>query len=269
MQYLISRTDQKPAIAVILGSGLGEFAELIQEPTEISSTTIPSYPVSSVQGHEGKLVFGYLKDQDRTSLPILLFKGRVHFYESGDLASTTFPVQVAHALGARTLLATNAAGGIRRSYSEGDLMLIEDYLNFANLDPLNTTQTTPGSAFDARTNFPLDNGLSRIILESARHLGISLHKGTYCWLRGPSYETKAEIEMLRRLGADAVGMSTVPELMVGARLDMKVAAISLISNMAAGMSENPLSHKEVSETASRVRHVFSSLLKETILRINN
>lgn len=256
-------------MAVVLGSGLGAFAEHVLEPIEISTSSIPYYPTSSVPGHEGKLVFGKIRNSGAESLPLLIFKGRVHYYETGDLTATTFPVAVAHALGARYLIATNAAGGMNPEFSEGDLMLIDDFINLSFLDP-HVIHHEEGSTF-FRTVAPayFDQALSDTILRAASDLGINLRCGSYCWLKGPSYETKAEIEMLRRLGADAVGMSTVPEIVLAGELGMKVAAISLISNMAAGLSLGRLSHKEVSETADRVKKTIISLLETSIVQIKN
>ena len=267
--YLSSRITRRPEVALVLGSGLGDFASQLANPIEVPASTIPFYPTSTVEGHQGRLVFGTLKSDGRESLPLLVFKGRVHFYESGDLDSTTYPVRIAHSLGARVLLATNAAGGINPSFSEGDLMLIEDFIDFSFLNPQFQVQSHTTTHFQTTSGRCLDIGLSKIIMDSGNGLGINLQRGSYCYLRGPSYETKAEIEMLRRIGADAVGMSTVPEIITAASLSMRVAAISLISNLAAGLSDERLSHKEVAETASRVKQVFSALLTETILGISN
>jgi purine-nucleoside phosphorylase len=267
--YLSSRITRRPEIALVLGSGLGDFASELVDSTDFPASSIPSYPTSTVEGHEGRLVFGTIKSDGRESLPILVFKGRVHFYETGDLDSTVYPVRIAHSLGAKVLLATNAAGGINSSFAEGDLMLVEDFVNFSFLNPQFQVQSNTSSHFPTTSGRCLDQRLSNIILEAGNELGINLQRGNYCYLRGPSYETKAEIEMLRRIGADAVGMSTVPEIITASSLNMRVAAISLISNLAAGLSEERLSHKEVAETASRVKETFSALLTETILKISN
>jgi purine-nucleoside phosphorylase len=269
LTYLASRITQSPRIAIVLGSGLGDFAEHVVDRLEISASSIPSYPTSSVVGHEGTLVFGRLKNKSTESLPLLLFKGRVHYYETGNLDTTTFPISVAAALGAKVLIATNAAGGINPKFSAGDLMLIDDYINFSFLDPHHSDQSTQSTPFHTKAFTAFDDQVSSHILDAAESLRIRLQRGTYCWLKGPSYETKAEIEMLHRLGADAVGMSTVPELVLASELGMKVGAISLISNLAAGLSEGRLSHEEVAETADRVKEVFKSLLEETILRIKD
>jgi purine-nucleoside phosphorylase len=267
--YLSSRITRRPEVALVLGSGLGDFASQLANPVEVPASAIPFYPTSAVEGHEGKLIFGTLKSKERESLPLLVFKGRVHFYESGDLHSTTHPIRIARALGVKVLLVTNAAGGINPSFSAGELMLVEDFINFSFLNPQWQVQSGTTTHSQASYGGYLDKDLSDLIDDSGKQLGINLQRGCYCYLRGPSYETKAEIEMLRRIGADAVGMSSVPEIITATKLGMSVAAISLISNLAAGLSHEPLSHKEVAQTASRVKQVFGALLTETILRIQN
>lgn len=269
VNYITSRITQAPSLAVVLGSGLGDFADHVVNPVEITASSIPSYPTSSVAGHDGQLIFGTLRNNSRVSLPLLIFKGRVHFYETGDLTSTTFPISVARALGVRYLLVTNAAGGINPVFSEGDLMLIDDYINLSFLNPHQNDKSAGSTPFHLKVSAYFDKRMVEHIADAAKTLKIRLQRGTYCWLKGPSYETKAEIEMLRRLGADAVGMSTVPEIVFAASSGMRVGAISLISNMAAGLSEGRLSHEEVAETASRVKEVFKALLEETILRIKD
>lgn len=269
VDFLASKSSERPVTAVILGSGLGDFANQITNPIVIDSHEVPSYPTSSVEGHDGKLVFGRLRDQTRESLPLLVFKGRVHYYESGDLHTPVFPVEVAKALGVKNLLVTNAAGGINRKFAAGDLMVITDFMNWAFLNPHRFTEEDSVTPFHTKNKTYLDEHLSGLIFAAAKKLRLPLQRGTYCWLKGPSYETKAEIEMLHRLGADAVGMSTVPELITAAELGLRTAGISLISNLAAGFSAEPLSHSEVSETASRVKQTFIGLLSETILSIKD
>jgi purine-nucleoside phosphorylase len=269
VSYISSRITQRPSVAVVLGSGLGAFAEHVIDPIEIRTDSIPSYPSSSVAGHEGKLIFGRIRNAGAESLPLLIFKGRVHFYETADLSAATFPVSVAHALGARYMIATNAAGGMNPEFSEGDLMLIDDFINLSFLNPHSIGHQKASSLFRTASPVYIDQALSNVIERSANSLGITLRRGSYCWLKGPSYETKAEIEMLRRLGADAVGMSTVPEIVLASELGIKIAAISLISNMAAGLSIGRLSHEEVAVTADRVKKVIISLLETSILQIKN
>ena len=262
-KHIRKHTDFRPVIALVLGSGLGSFAENVSVEYAIDSADIPNYPVSSVQGHAGKLLFGSIRDNGRTSLPILLFQGRVHYYESGLIDRVVLPVELAHKLGAKTLIVTNAAGGINANFHAGQLMLISDCLNLVGKHP-----PTKSSGSRGRQLTGFDIGIQETIRQAARDLGIGLQEGTYCWLHGPSYETAAEIKMLRTLGVDAVGMSTVPEITRARSLKMKVGGISLISNMATGLSPSKLSHEEVTETADKTQLSFSALMKEIILRIH-
>jgi len=263
-RYIRKLTDFRPALALVLGSGLGDFADNVSKLLTLNSADIPNYPVGSVPGHAGKLVFGSIEEAGKTSLPLLLFQGRVHYYETGQIDRIVFPTVLAHRLGARNLIATNAAGGINVNFQAGQLMLIKDYLNLAGRNPL--TNWVNGNVTNASKDF--NHTLEDLIRSSARELRINLQEGTYCWLHGPSYETSAEIKMLRRLGADAVGMSTVPEIAKARSLGMNVAAISLISNMATGLSQTKLSHEEVTEIADKTQQSFSALMKHVILRIH-
>jgi len=262
----------KPEVALILGSGLGDFADELLDRITIPSADIPHYPASSVQGHAGKLVFGTVSRSQKKSPPLLVFQGRVHFYESGDLSSALFPVSLAKALGVSVLIVTNAAGGINRSFTPGDLMLITDVLSLAFLRVNAAGELPRNPVIESRfgkasPTSPFDPPLQEIIRQAARELSLPLQEGTYCWVKGPSYETAAEIEMLFRTGVDAVGMSTVPEISLATRLGMKVAGISLISNLATGISATKLSHQEVTETATKVKSRFTNLLTETLLRL--
>ena len=259
---------ERPSVAVILGSGLGGFAEELEEQRALAASSIPFFPGSTVQGHEGKLAFGKVSSESRTSPPLLVFKGRVHFYESGDIEAVLFPVRLAAALGCRVLIVTNASGAIARHLGVGDLMLIKDFLNCAFLDPRaipygdgkKTARNKEKAVF-------FDTTLQEILRGCAGDLGVTLHEGTYCWLKGPSYETPAEIEMLRRIGADSVGMSTIPEVVVARELGLHVVGISLISNLAAGIGSERLSHDEVAEAGRKVKERFSGLLREFLVRI--
>ncbi|MBI4428030.1 MAG: purine-nucleoside phosphorylase [Ignavibacteriales bacterium] len=280
VDFIRSRYQHRPAVALILGSGLGDFAETLKTESIIQAAEIPYYPVSTVQGHAGRLVFGQIIRGRKSSQRLLVFQGRVHFYESGILDSVVYPVLLAHKLGARVLLVTNAAGGINSRFRAGDLMLLRDVLSFAFLPPSRSIRKSGRSGatrsrIDGRTftrSFVSGGGyfdlrLQRIIRSAARKVSLSLQEGTYCWLRGPTYETAAEIRMLGILGADAVGMSTVPEIITAKRLGMRVAAISLISNLATGISHQKLSHEEVTETGNQVKESFSNLLQEVLFRL--
>lgn len=275
--FVRSKTNFRPTIALILGSGLGDFAETLRQHCVINSLDIPHYPRSTVQGHAGKLVFGHVVQNATPTKPLLVFKGRVHLYESGNIDSVVFPVVLAHKLGARVLIVTNAAGGINPKFRPGDLMLIRDTMSLAFLSPPSRGKTSQQKftridsdvslrSFTSNDGY-FDPKLQLLVRSAARHVPISLKEGTYCWLRGPTYETAAEIRMLEILGADAVGMSTVPEIVVARQLGMKVAAISLISNLATGISPQRLSHQEVTKTANRVRQSFTSLMQEILHRL--
>jgi purine-nucleoside phosphorylase len=263
--FIRSVTDFKPRLALILGSGLGEFSSNIKVISSILASDIPNYPVSSVQGHAGKLIFGYLQKDSAQSTPLLIFQGRVHFYEIGSLDQVIFQVNIAHNLGIRKLIITNAAGGLNSRFSAGDLMIIKDIFNLTFLPPDTTGKGHNSSKF-APVEF-FDFKMQQTVLQCAAQLKIPVQQGTYCWLKGPSYETPAEIQMLKRLGVDAVGMSTVPEIYTSYALGMKTIGISLISNLAAGISQNKLSHEEVTETANHVKERFSELMEALILSI--
>ncbi|MBM4161417.1 MAG: purine-nucleoside phosphorylase [Ignavibacteria bacterium] len=269
LAVVASQIAERPVIGLTLGSGLGDFAEALAEQMIIPTSAIPGYPQSTVKGHEGTLVFGRLRGGGRMSQPLLVFKGRVHYYETTNLDAVGFPVHLAAALGVRVILLTNAAGGIGRGLAAGDLMLITDLLNLAFVQPQVKNEIQWNIDWPGRGRVEmLDRQLLSILRETARDVGIPLREGTYCWLKGPSYETRAEIEMLRGLGVDAVGMSTVPEAMVARKLGMRVAGVSLISNLAAGITAEKLSHDDVTETGKRVKETLGRLLSEAILRIS-
>ncbi len=276
VRHIKSKTKRRPAVALILGSGLGDFADAIENGVSIPTESISNYPHSTVAGHAGRIVIGKLRHAGRSSPTLVVFKGRVHFYETGDLKPTILPVHVAHALGARTLIVTNAAGGINRTFSPGDLMLIRDVLSLTFLNDRHLHQSS--RAIRGIPHFKLPAMVRRgvpvfsphlisLVQDTATALGLTLREGVYCWLKGPSYETAAEIEMLHRMGADAVGMSTVPEISAASSLGMNVVGLSLISNLAAGISPTKLSHDEVTETANRVKHDFAALLKHVLIQL--
>lgn len=246
-----------PRVGIILGSGLGAFADTLQNATVIPYSQLPHFPQSSVSGHAGRLVLGTLD-----GMPVVAMQGRVHAYEGYSATQVAFPARVLCSLGIKTLVVTNAAGGINLQFHVGDLMVIKDHINLSGMNPLmgpNDEQLGP--------RFPdlshaYDLQLQERLTDTAAKLGIQLRQGVYAWLSGPSYETPAEIRMLRTLGADAVGMSTVPEVIVAAHMGVKVAGISCITNLAAGITQQKLSHSEVSEVAERVRGVFQKLLEK-------
>ncbi|MDR0966202.1 MAG: purine-nucleoside phosphorylase [Myxococcales bacterium] len=249
------RCSLQPKVGIILGSGLGAFADSLQDKVAISYGELPNFPISSVAGHAGRLVIGTLGDA-----PIVAMQGRVHMYEGYTPQEVAFPARVLCALGINSLVVTNAAGGINGSFKAGDLMLINDHVNLTCRNPLTgPNEDALGTRFpDMSTAY--DPDLSDILRKTAARLSVPLQEGVYAWLTGPSYETPAEIRMLKTIGIDAVGMSTVPETIVANHMGVRVAGISCITNLAAGISKVPLSHEEVSETADRVRGCFTNLL---------
>lgn len=257
--YIRGQKGVEPQVGLILGSGLGVLAELIENPVSIPYTDIPHFPVSTVEGHEGELLLGTIHDR-----PVVLMKGRFHMYEGYGPEVTAFPVRVMKELGVKSLLVTNAAGGINTSFEPGDLMLISDHLNMTGTNPL----IGPNDP-DLGVRFPdMSQAYSRQLRQLAKEVavgqGIALREGVYAGLLGPTYETPAEIVMLRTLGADAVGMSTVSEVIVARHAGLEVLGISCISNMAAGILDQPLSHDEVMETAEKVREKFLALVMAII-----
>lgn len=245
--------DRKPRMGLILGSGLGSYADTFDDPTSLEYSEIPGFSSSTVPGHAGRLVFGRKGGVDCVAM-----QGRVHFYEGHSLRQAVFPVRTLIALGAKTLLITNAAGGLE--HDPGTLMLIRDHLNLFPDHPLRgENDERLGPRFPDMTQ-AYDPALRELARRAAATLGIDLGEGVYAGLPGPSYETPAEIKMLRVLGASAAGMSTVPEVIAARHMGARVLGISCITNKAAGLSDSPLSHDEVTETALRIRSTFISLL---------
>jgi purine-nucleoside phosphorylase len=244
-----------PKLGVILGSGLGSFADGIENPTAIAYSDLPDFPHSSVVGHSGRLVLG-----TRGGVPIVAMQGRVHFYEGYQPWQVAFPARVLCRLGIKALLVTNAAGGIKAGFKAGDLMAMTDHLNLSGYNPLvGKNDDTLGPRFPDMSH-AYDPQLLEVLRGAAKKEKVALREGVYVCLSGPSYETPAEIRMLRTLGADAVGMSTVPEVLVASHMGVKVAGISCITNLAAGIGTHKLSHEEVSQTADMVKDVFTRLL---------
>ncbi len=245
----------QPEIGLILGSGLGVLADMIEEATVVAYETIPHFPVSTVEGHAGELVAGKVRGKT-----ILIMKGRFHAYEGYGAETVSFPVRVMKELGIHTLIVTNAAGGINTSYQVGDIMVIGDHLNMTSRNPLmGPNDDALGVRFPDMSE-AYSRKLRKLAHEVAAKQNFSLREGVYVGLLGPSYETPAEIRMLRTLGADAVGMSTVPEVIVARHSGIEVLGFSCISNMAAGILDQPLSHAEVMETTERVKPRFLKLV---------
>jgi purine-nucleoside phosphorylase len=247
-----------PVAGVILGSGLGGLAQRIADPVAVPFAEVPGFPSATVVGHSGKLIGGTLCGR-----PVVALAGRFHMYEGHDAALAGFPVRVLHALGAPTLFVSNAAGGIRRTFRAGDLMLIRDHINLMFRNPL-AGALEPGDVRFPDMSTPYDDALAQQLREHASALGISLQEGVYGGLLGPTYETPAEVRMLATLGADAVGMSTVPEVVVARAIGMRVAGISCVTNLASGISPHPLSHDEVLETTKDVASRFESLVERFV-----
>ncbi|MFC0470476.1 purine-nucleoside phosphorylase [Halalkalibacter kiskunsagensis] len=248
-----------PKVGLILGSGLGVLADEIKDPVQISYSDIPGFPTSTVEGHAGQLVCGTLE-----GLNVIAMQGRFHFYEGYTLDKVTFPIRVMKELGIDALIVTNAAGGVNTNLEPGDLMLITDHINNAGQNPLiGPNDTELGVRFpDMSTAY--DGDLQSIAKRAAERLDIALKEGVYVWNSGPSYETPAEVRMLRQIGGDAVGMSTVPEVIIARHAEIKVLGISCISNMAAGILDQPLTHDEVIETTEKVKDNFLIFVKEIL-----
>ena len=258
-EYLIDKLKTKPEIGLILGSGLGVLAEKIKGAKTFGYEEIPHFPTSTVEGHAGQLVAGRLEGAS-----VVAMQGRFHYYEGYDLKTVVFPVRVMNYLGAKKIIVTNSAGGVNRNFNVGDLMLIRDHLNLMGDNPLiGSNEEELGPRFPDMSE-AYDRGLIDLAKRTAKELGINLRKGVYAGMTGPSYETPAEISMLERLGGDAVGMSTVPEVIAANHLGMRVLGISCITNMAAGVLPEALSHEEVIETTKKVKPKFIKLVRNII-----
>jgi purine-nucleoside phosphorylase len=246
---------------VILGSGLGGLAKQIENATSIPFAEIPGFPTTTVAGHSGALIAGRLAGKW-----VLALAGRFHMYEGHDAALAAYPARVLHALGASTLFVSNAAGGIRRTLAPGDLMLIRDHVNLMFRNPLVGT-LEPGDARFPDMSEPYDAALQQLVREVAAAEGLPLQEGVYAGLLGPAYETPSEVRMLERLGADAVGMSTVPEVIVARAMGMRVVGVSCITNLACGLSNTPITHAEVLETTARAAVKFEHLVRGVVAAI--
>jgi len=261
-QLIFTRTTLRPQIALVLGSGLGGFADSLTDAVRVPYAEIPSFPQSTAIGHAGRLVIG-----NAGSVPVAAMQGRVHLYEGYSAQEVTFPIRVFGRMGIRAVILTNAAGGINLSYSQGALVLIRDHINLQGANPLvGPNDDRFGVRFPDMTQ-AYARPYRAIAKEEAAKLGMTLHEGVYAALLGPSYETPAEIEYLRRIGADLVGMSTVFEVIAARHMGIKVLAISCVTNMAAGILDQPLSHQEVMETGERVKSSFEALLRAVLPRM--
>jgi purine-nucleoside phosphorylase len=260
--YIRSQTNLRPRIAVVLGSGLGGFADELEDAVKLSYTDIPDFPHSTAEGHAGNLVLGTVN-----GLPVAAMQGRLHYYEGHSLEEVTFPMRVFGRLGVQACILTNAAGGIDADMVPGCLMVLSDHINFQGSNPLiGANDPRLGPRFPDMADSYAERYRS-IALAEGRKLGIPMFEGVYAAFSGPSYETAAEIRMMRTLGADAVGMSTVPEVIVARHMGIKCLAISCITNVHGGIQSESLGHNEVLEVANRVRAQFVGLLKAVLPKL--
>ena len=246
-------------VGIVLGSGLGAFAGELEDKSVIPYSEIPGFARPTVEGHAGQLVVGKIENAG-----VAAMQGRFHFYEGYSFEETTFPVRTLHALGCRSLVLTNAAGGINVAFDQGSLMLINDHINLMGANPLRGANDERFGARFPDMSEVYDREYQEMAVNEARAIGLELRRGVYAAMTGPSYETPAEVRMLRTLGADAVGMSTVPEAIIARHAGMRVMGISCITNMAAGVLDQPINHDEVMETGERVRETFAELLRRII-----
>src|SRR5256714_8035921 len=258
-EQIRSRGNANPSVAIVLGSGLGAFADELTESTSLSYQEISGFAQATVEGHAGRLVIGKAGE-----VSIAAMQGRFHFYEGYSLEDVTFPIRVLKLLGVRTLILTNAAGSLNTEFTPGSLMVISDHINLMGVNPLiGTNDDRFGPRFPDLTS-TYDPDLQNLVIEEATGMNIDLRRGVYAALTRPSYETPAEIHMVQTLGADAVGMSTVPEAIVARHMDMRVIGISCITNLAAGVSNRPVDHSQVIATGEGVRQQFTELLRRGV-----
>ena len=258
-----ARTTVEPRIAVVLGSGLGGFADDFEDAVAIPYDEIPGFMRSTAQGHAGRLVIGKID-----GVPVLAMQGRLHYYEGYSLEEVTFPIRVFGLLGIKTVVLTNASGGINVAFTEGALMVISDHVNLMGVNPLRGPNDERFGPRFPDMSAVYSPELQELVVDEAKAIGLEVRRGIYGSLSGPSYETPAEIHLLRNLGADAVGMSTVPEAIVARHMNLEVLGISCITNMAAGIGDEPINHDDVMAAGDRVRGVFTELLRRVIGAIN-
>ena len=264
LEIIRQKTGFKPKVALVLGSGLGGYAEGVDVETSVDYADIEGFPVSTVPGHHGRFIFGYVKN-----VPVVIMQGRVHYYEGYRISDVVLPVRIMGLLGAEALFLTNACGGINESFSAGDFMLIRDHIMFGVPSPL-----TGPNISELGTRFPdmsevYSKSLREKIIAAANSMDIKLHEGVYLQASGPNFETPAEIRAFGALGADVVGMSTACEAVAANHMGQKVCGISCISNLAAGISKTPLTHEEVQEMADKSAPQFTALVTESIIRMAN
>lgn len=260
--YISMIIKEKPDVAVILGSGLGDLADKVENKIIIKFEEVPGMPVSTVKGHAGQFVYGLLGGKK-----VLMMQGRIHYYEGNKMDLVSLPINIMGKIGVKKLIVTNAAGGVNTDFKPGDLMIIKDHINLAFNNPLiGKNYEEIGPRFPDMSE-AYNNEFIKLAKESLLSLNQKVIEGTYCMMTGPTYETPAEVRMVRILGADAVGMSTVPEVIAAVHCGIKVLGISCITNMACGILDQPLNHKEVIETSLRVRDKFTRLISDIIEKI--
>jgi purine-nucleoside phosphorylase len=260
--FIKEKVEFMPQLAAILGSGLGPFADAAQNVTIIPTNTIPGYPVSTVSGHAGRWVFGEIEGKK-----ILVLQGRVHTYEGYPIARVTFPVHLMAVLGVKKLIVTNASGGVNPQFKPGDLMLIDDQINFMFANPLRGQHERKWGPRWPDMSDPYSRELQEVAMRVAAELHIPLRRGVLLASKGPSYESAAEVQMSRRLGADALTMSTVPEVIAAVYRRLQVLGISCVTNLATGISPQKLDHAEVTETANRISETFARLMRGIVKEI--
>ncbi|NQU62922.1 MAG: purine-nucleoside phosphorylase [SAR324 cluster bacterium] len=262
VSFVEKQWSDRPEIAVVLGSGLGPLAEAIENQVRIPYAEVPNFAVSTVSGHAGELICGSLQGRR-----VICMNGRVHYYEGYTFAEITFPIKLFKRLGVKTLILTNAVGGIKTSFAAGDLMIVSDHLNLMGSNPLmGANNDTLGPRFPDMSEI-YSRRLQELARKTGKELGLDLKTGVFAALTGPSYETPAEVRMLSILGADAVGMSVVPEAIIGNHMGLEILAISCVTNVAAGIRDQKLSHAEVQETAARIKDDFTRLVSRIIEQI--
>lgn len=261
-EYIKKQKNVQPKMGIVLGSGLGAFVDSVEDATVVPYSDIPHFHETTVEGHEGRLILGKVEGKD-----VIIQQGRLHAYEGLPMQEVVFPVRVMASLGVENLILTNASGGINLNFRAGNLVCIKDHINLMGRNPLigpNLSELGPRFPDMTKAYHP---ELRSLIMESAKEIGIELPEGVYAGVLGPTYETPAEIHYLRTIGADMVGMSTVPESIAGNHLGIKVCGVSCITNMAAGIEDEKLDHADIKDTALKVMENFSQLLKGTIKRI--
>jgi purine-nucleoside phosphorylase len=259
-EFLKSKFHEQPKMAIILGSGLGVFAESLEKKTAISTAEIPGYPKSTVSGHSGKIVFGYINDY-----PILVFQGRIHFYEGYDISDVIFPAVITYLFGIDKIIITNVSGGI--NFKPGDIVLLQNHISVTFKDPLKNLDFIPEEKKLSLNKEFYDHELIEISEKVAKDNNLEIKKGAYLWTLGPNYETPAEIQSFKIMGADMVGMSTVPEVIACYHLGVKTLGISFISNYAAGIVKQKLAHEDVIEMGERHKLRLNSLIQKLIIKI--